>query len=86
MPDLTIDLDRSGRLVIPHAIRKQLNLEPETQMILTVEGNEIRLKSVAAARKAAQDLVRRYVPEADSLVDDLLEERRRDRESESGGD
>jgi len=75
---LSTTLDRSGRLVIPKEVRTQLNLEPETELVMTVEGDEIRLMSRAAARKRAQDELRKYIPEGVSLVEDLFEERRRE--------
>lgn len=71
-----VRLGHHGRLVIPAPYRKALGLEPGAELVLRVEGNELRLISRDAAIKRAQDIVRRYVPEGYSLVDELLAERR----------
>ncbi len=45
-------------------------------VILVLEGEEVHLFTPRQAIKRAQDMVRRYVPEGVSLVDELIAERR----------
>lgn len=71
-----VRMGNNGRLVIPAEYRKKLRLEPGADLLLRVEGDELRLMTTAAAIKQAQSLVRSYVPEGVSLVDELIAERR----------
>jgi len=75
-------LDRFGRLLIPAQIRKQLGLTPGTVMLLRVEDNGIRLISIEAARRQAQEMVLRHIPPNVSLVEDLFAERKLDSQRE----
>ena len=50
--------------------------EPGGKFIVYVEDGQIRLEPIQAAVARAQAIVRRYVPEGISLVDELSEERR----------
>jgi AbrB family looped-hinge helix DNA binding protein len=67
-----------GRLVIPARARRQLGLDEGTPVVLrTDEGRliiETRGRALARFRAVVQDAV----PPALSLVDELLESRRRD--------
>lgn len=70
-------LSNGNRVVIPAAIRKSLKLEIGDQVTLVLQNNgEVRLLTQRDAVRQAQDLVRRYVSEERSLVDELLAERR----------
>ena|SRR5688500_8724069 len=40
----TIQIDKSGRIVLPKPLREQFNLVPGDQLQLSVEGNSIRLE------------------------------------------
>lgn len=71
-----VRMGNNGRVVIPAEYRKKLSLEPGTDLLLRVEGDELRLMTTASAIKRAQNLVRTYVPEGYSLVDELIAERR----------
>jgi AbrB family looped-hinge helix DNA binding protein len=70
-------LDSNGRIVLPAAVRLALGLRPGDQLIVDVEGREIRLVTVAEAARRAQELVRRYVDPGESLAESLVAERRR---------
>ncbi|UEM02776.1 AbrB/MazE/SpoVT family DNA-binding domain-containing protein [Skermanella rosea] len=66
----------NGRLVIPANVRSELGLQEGGKFIVHVEDGQIRLEPIQAAVARAQAMVRRYVPEGLSLVDELSEERR----------
>jgi len=70
-------LDSNGRIVLPAAVRHALGLRPGDELIVDVEGREIRLVTVAEAARRAQELVRRYVDPGESLAESLVAERRR---------
>lgn len=69
-------ISNGGRLVIPAVYRKELGINPGDDVVLTLEGGEIRLVTAQQAIKRAQRLVRSYVPKNVSLSDELIQERR----------
>lgn len=70
-------LSNGNRVVIPAAIRKSLGLQiGDTLTLVLQENGEVRLLPQHEAVRQAQGLVRRYVSEKRSLVDELLAERR----------
>ena len=71
-------MGRSGRLVIPAAVRAQLGLKPGTELVLRVDDDGLRLQTRTQAVARAQAIVRRRVPSGRKLAHELLEERRRE--------
>jgi bifunctional DNA-binding transcriptional regulator/antitoxin component of YhaV-PrlF toxin-antitoxin module len=68
--------------VIPAAFRDALGLSEGDVLFASIESGEIHLLTTAAAIRRAQALVREFVPEGVSLVDELIEDRRREVEHE----
>jgi len=64
-------------VVIPAAFRDALGLKANEVLFARVENGEIHLLTATAAMRRAQAIVRQFVPEGVSLVDELIEERRR---------
>jgi AbrB family looped-hinge helix DNA binding protein len=64
-----------GRLVIPADFRRQLGLQPGTEVILDIADGDLRIRSLGRAIARAQSLVRRHVPQGASLTDELIRER-----------
>ena len=69
-------MGQGGRIVIPANYRKALGLKPGDVVVLALEEEEVRIITPSRAVQRAQALVRRYVPEGRSLVEELLAERR----------
>lgn len=73
--DATLVLGQQGRLVIPADVRTALGLAPGDRLHLHLDGRSVVLQrqqdAVAELRGLASE-----VPEARSLVDELLAERR----------
>jgi AbrB family looped-hinge helix DNA binding protein len=67
-----------GRVVIPAAMRAALGLEVGDDVLLRLDGGDLRLLSAVQALREAQELVRSYVPRGTSLADELIAERRRE--------
>ncbi len=78
MQTTRVKVAEGGRVVIPAEYRKQLGLQAGDNVILQLDDGEIRLYTVREAIRRAQEMVRRYVPEGVSLVDELNAERRRE--------
>ncbi|MDP3895048.1 MAG: AbrB/MazE/SpoVT family DNA-binding domain-containing protein [Mesorhizobium sp.] len=65
-----------GRVVIPADMRAALGVKPGDTLVARVVDGELSLMSQKSAVRRAQQLVRRFVPEGVSLVDELIAERR----------
>jgi AbrB family looped-hinge helix DNA binding protein len=69
-------LSKEGRVTIPSQIRKSLNLNPGDEILVTQSDNVIQIMSVAVAIKNVQNMVRPFKTENQSMVDNLISERR----------
>lgn len=78
-------VDAAGRLVVPAQFRAALGFRTRQKVVLTLEGDTIRITTVAAAVDAAvaraQALARKYdekLGRTGSVVDEFIAERRRE--------
>ena len=78
---LTMRIAANGRVVLPKAAREALGLTGAGVISLSVEGDEVKLTSVASRVRYAQALYRQHVTN-DRSSDDFLEERRQEAERE----
>jgi AbrB family looped-hinge helix DNA binding protein len=85
-PSMKVRLGPDGRVVIPAAIREALGLKDGDVLFARLEGGEIKLLTPTAAMVRAQAIVRQFVPAGVSLVDELIEDRRREAEREAQGE
>ena len=69
-------VNENGRVVIPAAFRKRLDIRKGDEVILRIEDNELRITTMKRNIERAQALVRKYVKTKRSLVDELIAERR----------
>ena len=76
-------LGPDGRVVLPAPFRDALALKEGDVLFASLEDGEIHLLTPKAAMRRAQAIVRRFVPAGVSLVDELIEDRRREVERES---
>ena len=76
MTTTRVKVAEGGRIVIPAEYRKRLGVQVGDDVILQLDDGEIRLFTMREAIRRAQAMVRRYVPEGVSLVDELIAERR----------
>ena len=76
-------IDKGGRILIPARLRKELGVEPGDPVVLETQGAELHMRSYRKAIEEAQAIIAKYIPDRDrSLVDELIEERRRAAERE----
>ncbi len=71
-------LNANGRVVIPAAFRRALGMAPGDEVVLQLQGTEVRLWPARMALEEARKLVRAYVPRGKSLVDELITERKKE--------
>jgi bifunctional DNA-binding transcriptional regulator/antitoxin component of YhaV-PrlF toxin-antitoxin module len=69
----------SGRLSLPADLRKAVGLEKGGTVILELDGNDIRIRTLSEAVARAQELSKRLLAGKPALsVDDFLAHRRQD--------
>lgn len=71
-----VQLADDGRIVIPAQYRTALGLKGGDNLLLRLEDGTLRIVTPNQVIRSAQELVRQYVPEGRSLVEELFEERR----------
>ena len=76
-------LGDKGRFVIPAAIREAMGANEGDQLMLHMEGSELRVITREAAMRRAQERVRALVEPGRSLADELIAERRAEALAES---
>ena len=72
-----------GSVVMPSTITNVLALKAGDVLFVRIDDGEIHLLTRAAVTRRVQALAREFVPPGVSLVDELLENRRREVEAES---
>ena len=77
-----VPIGSEGEIQLPAAVRSALGLKQGDVLFARLENGEIHLLTPKAAMKRAQTMLRQFVPEGVSLVDELLEDRRREVEQE----
>ena len=77
-----VQIGAQGRVVIPAALRKALNLTPGDRLIARRDGDSLVLERREAIVKRLQDRFR-HIPKEVGLVDELLAERRAEAAAES---
>jgi len=82
MDTVLAKIDSSGRILIPARFRKELELTPETTIIIAKENGELRMWTRDRAVRRLQELARKYITPGVSVVDELIADRRREAEEE----
>jgi AbrB family looped-hinge helix DNA binding protein len=69
-------VDSAGRIVIPAGVRERLGIAPGEELIIREDGEGIRVETFRQALKRAQAFFTRLKKPGESVVDELLRERR----------
>ncbi len=69
-------VNENGRVVIPASFRKRLGIRVGDEVVLRIQGDELRVTTLKRNIERAQRLVRKHVKAGTSLVDELIAERR----------
>ena len=67
---------------MPAKLRKELDIQPGDEIVMRLDEGQIRLIPLRQAVAQAQNIVHKYVPEGSSLVEALIQERRRESQDE----
>ena len=78
-------ISEGGRVVIPAAIRRSLNVSDGDTVIWEVHNSEVRLSTRKHQLEQARALVQKVIPagSAPELVDELIRDRRQEATNES---
>jgi len=69
-------VNENGRVVIPASFRKRLGIRAGDEVVLQIQGDELRITTLKRNIERAQRLVRKHVKPGTSLVEELIAERR----------
>ena len=75
-------VDAAGRLLIPVKVRRALNIRPRDSVYMALKGQLLEISTLDNAIDEAQSIVRKYVAQDRSLVDELIAERRMEAKQE----
>jgi AbrB family looped-hinge helix DNA binding protein len=82
IPQTVVRIAEGGRIVIPAHLRQALGVAPGDEVVLKVDDDGIRLISRKLALARLRKMVAEVVPPGESLVDELLSERRKEARGE----
>jgi len=77
-------LDSNGRIEIPEGVLRSWGVSAGDELLMSVEGDELRLFTRAAGVRLAQSIVSKYARSGESLADELICDRRREAEDDNG--
>lgn len=77
-------LDEAGRIFLPDRILEAWGVSPGENLLVRLEGQELRVVTRRDGLRLARDILRKYPSMDESLADELIEERRREAERGDG--
>ena len=83
METISVKIEKSGRILIPAAVRRQFGLKEGTEMILRVDEDGIQMGTREQALTRIHKRLRRYIPDGRCLSEELIQERRAEAEREN---
>ena len=87
METYTTRLEKSGRILIPASVRRQLRLSPGSQVLVKVEeSGTLQVTSRAQALARVREEIRKYIPAGQDLAGELIRDRRAEAERENEED
>ena len=76
METVSVRLEKSGRILIPAAIRRELSLKEGSELLLRLSDAGLQIRTRGQALDRVRARLRKYVPEGRVLSQELLDERR----------
>lgn len=73
-----------GRVQLPADVRRQLSLSEGDTVLIEVVDGEVHLRPMRANIRRIQALMRPYIIEGRSIVDELIADRRREAAADDG--
>jgi AbrB family looped-hinge helix DNA binding protein len=83
MQTYTTRLEKSGRILIPVAVRRHLGLSEGSQVLVKVEeSGALQVTSRSQALATVREQIRKYIPAGQDLAGELIRDRRAEVERE----
>ena len=82
MSEIAISVADNGRVVLPVALRRRLNVVRGGTLVIREEEGRLVLENADAGVTRAQAIVRRFASDAKGVVDEFSAERRAEAERE----
>jgi AbrB family looped-hinge helix DNA binding protein len=83
METYTTRIEKSGRILIPAAVRRQLGLSEGSQVLVKVEEpGALQVTSRSQALARVREEIRKYIPAGEDLAGELIRDRRAEVEHE----
>ena len=76
MVSQSVKIVDGGKLIIPAQFRRKLGINTGDTVVVELAEDGLHVRSLSAAVRLAQGIVREFAPEDVSLADELLAERR----------
>ncbi|HUQ51434.1 MAG TPA: AbrB/MazE/SpoVT family DNA-binding domain-containing protein [Gammaproteobacteria bacterium] len=73
---ISAKLDSNGCIELPESVRRAWGVTAGDEILLSLEGSELRLFTRKGGLRLAQGIVSRYLRPGESLADDLIRDRR----------
>jgi bifunctional DNA-binding transcriptional regulator/antitoxin component of YhaV-PrlF toxin-antitoxin module len=77
-------LDERGRILLPDRILESWSASPGEELLVRLEGDELRILTRSAGLRLAREVLRKYPRSDKSMADELIAERRREAEQDNG--
>ncbi len=78
-----VRVDAAGRVVVPAELRQELGITAGDDLILSADSQGIHLQTFAQAVQAAQEVLAPYRVAGESIVDELIRDRRQEARRET---
>lgn len=83
MARISVRVEKSGRILIPAAVRRRLGLkEGESDILLDVDETPVTLTTRAQALRRIQEWASKFVAPGRNVSEELLDERRKEARGE----
>jgi AbrB family looped-hinge helix DNA binding protein len=82
METISVNVERSGRILIPAVIRRRLGIREGSEVLLWIDETGIQMGTREQALTRVHKRLRRYIPEGRVLSEELIRERRAEAEKE----
>ena len=76
MDDLTVSVAENGRVILPAAVRRRLDVLDGGTIVIREEQGRLVLESATDSIRRAQAIVQRFAPGALGVTEEFLAERR----------
>ena len=73
---MALNISSDGRILVPQQMREAMMLDPDGRVTALVENGELRIVAPRAAIRRLQRMARQYRKPGESVVDELIAERR----------